>query len=83
MSKDFSPDDLKKAYRKAATKYHPDKVKGSEQDKAAGAEKFKEIGRCCTVCADRLALCYAVLCLKRNNCFVAVMTLQARSKWAK
>lgn len=28
----------------AATKYHPDKVKGSEQDKAAGAEKFKEIG---------------------------------------
>lgn len=44
VSKDFTPDDLKKAYRKAATKYHPDKVKGSDQDKAAGAEKFKEIG---------------------------------------
>lgn len=28
----------------AATKYHPDKVKGGEQEKAAGAEKFKEIG---------------------------------------
>jgi len=27
-----------------AAKYHPDKVKGSEAEKSAGAEKFKEIG---------------------------------------
>ena len=41
VSKDASADDIKKAYRKAAMKYHPDRNPG---DKTA-EEKFKEAGK--------------------------------------
>ena len=34
---------IKRAYRKLALKYHPDKVTGSEQQKAAAARRFAEI----------------------------------------
>ena len=34
---------IKRAYRKLALKYHPDKVTGSEQQKAAAAKRFAEI----------------------------------------
>ena len=40
VSKDATQDQIKKAYRKLAKKYHPDKNKGN----AAAEEKFKEIG---------------------------------------
>jgi len=42
------PDELKKAYRKLAMKYHPDRNKG---DKAA-EEKFKEINEANDVLSD-------------------------------
>ncbi|KAK2077326.1 hypothetical protein QBZ16_004960 [Prototheca wickerhamii] len=41
VAKDAKDDDLKKAYRKLAMKWHPDKNPGDKQ--AAAAEKFKEV----------------------------------------
>jgi curved DNA-binding protein len=48
VSKDASPADIKKAYRKLALKYHPDRNKG---DKAA-EEKFKKISEAYAVLSD-------------------------------
>ncbi len=45
VKKDASADEIKKAYRKLAVKYHPDKEGGSE-------EKFKEIGEAYEVLKD-------------------------------
>ena len=41
VSKTATADEIKKAYRKQAIKYHPDKNPGDKE----AEEKFKEIGR--------------------------------------
>ncbi|MDX5346984.1 MAG: DnaJ domain-containing protein, partial [Hymenobacteraceae bacterium] len=48
VSKSASQDEIKKAYRQMAKKYHPDK---SKNDKAA-EEKFKEISEAYEVLSD-------------------------------
>jgi curved DNA-binding protein len=49
IQKDASEEDIKKAYRKMAMKYHPDHTKG---DKAA-EEKFKKISEAYAVLSDK------------------------------
>ena len=48
VSKDASQDEIKKAYRKLAIKFHPDRNKGSKE----AEEKFKEIAEAYEVLSD-------------------------------
>ena len=48
VSKDASADDIKKAYRKMAMKYHPDRNPGDKE----AEEKFKEVGEAYEVLSD-------------------------------
>ncbi len=48
VSKGSSPDEIKKAYRKLAMKYHPDRTKGDKQ----AEEKFKRISEAYAVLSD-------------------------------
>ena len=48
VSKDATPEDIKKAYRKLAMKYHPDKNPGNK----VAEEKFKEISNAYEVLSD-------------------------------
>ncbi|MBM4294285.1 MAG: J domain-containing protein [Deltaproteobacteria bacterium] len=49
VNRDASPEEIKKAYRKLAMKYHPDKAKG---DKKAAGEKFKQISEAYAVLSN-------------------------------
>jgi curved DNA-binding protein len=42
VNRDVTADELKKAYRKLAQKYHPDKAKGNKQDAEAQFKKISE-----------------------------------------
>lgn len=48
IKKDSSPQDIKKAYRKLAMKYHPDRNKGDKE----AEEKFKKISEAYAVLSD-------------------------------
>lgn len=53
LDKNASDSDIKKAYRKMAAKYHPDKfATKSEQEKKEAEEKFKEINEANSVLSD-------------------------------
>ncbi len=49
VSRDATQDEIKKAYRKLALKYHPDKAKG---DKQQAEEKFKQISEAYAVLSN-------------------------------
>ena len=54
VSKDATEDDIKKAYRKLATKWHPDRwVNASDAEKKTAEEKFKEINEANEVLSDK------------------------------
>eukprot|EP00803_Ostreobium_quekettii_P005384 evm.model.scf_472.3 EVM.evm.TU.scf_472.3 scf_472:26701-32391(+) len=47
-----SQDQIKRAYKKLALTHHPDKVKGSKEDKERAAQKFQEISSAYEVLSD-------------------------------
>ena len=49
VDKSATPDQIKKAYRKLAMKWHPDR---NPEDKATAETKFKEIGEAYSVLSD-------------------------------
>ncbi|KPK80494.1 MAG: hypothetical protein AMJ81_12030 [Phycisphaerae bacterium SM23_33] len=51
VARGASPDEIKRAYRKLALKYHPDSYKG---DKAEGEAKFKELAEAYEVLSDNV-----------------------------
>ncbi len=53
VSKDATKDEIKKAYKKLAMKYHPDKIaNASDSEKKEAEEKFKEINEAASVLGD-------------------------------
>ena len=53
VKKDATQEEIKKAYKKLAIKYHPDKMAGkSEEEKKEAEEKFKEINEANSVLSD-------------------------------
>ena len=53
VAPDASDDEIKKAYRKMAAKYHPDKfATKSDQEKKNAEEKFKEINEAYAILSD-------------------------------
>ena len=53
VSSSASIDDIKKAYKKLAIKYHPDRQGGkSDKEKQEAEEKFKEIGAAYAILSD-------------------------------
>lgn len=52
LAKDATPDQIKKAYRKLALKWHPDKNSGSEEERVLAEKTFKDIGEAYALLSD-------------------------------
>lgn len=52
VAKDADDNTIKKAYRKKAMKYHPDRIQGGDDVKASAEAKFKDVSEAYTVLSD-------------------------------
>mmetsp|Transcript_32618 Transcript_32618/g.29486 ORF Transcript_32618/g.29486 Transcript_32618/m.29486 type:complete len:283 (-) Transcript_32618:321-1169(-) len=52
VEKDVDDVELKKAYRKLALKFHPDKVQGTDKEKEEAEKKFKDISEAYSILSD-------------------------------
>ena len=54
VKRDASDEDIKKAYRKLAVKWHPDRwANGTEEEKKTAEEKFKDINEAYETLSDK------------------------------
>jgi len=53
LEKDATEDQIKKAYRKLALKWHPDKFQGNEKEKEEANNKFKEISEAYSILSNK------------------------------
>lgn len=53
VSRNATEEEIKKAYKKLALKFHPDRVKGDDKAREAASEKFKQIGEAFAVLSDK------------------------------
>lgn len=58
VDKSASSDEIKKAYKKAALKWHPDRNKDNEE---AASKKFKQISEAFEVLSDDVSIEHALL----------------------
>ena len=75
VARDAKQEEIKKAYRKGAVKWHPDKHSSkSEQEKKAAEEKFKLIAEAYDVLSDdEKRAVYGMLQCSEKNSRVSVM----------
>jgi DnaJ-class molecular chaperone len=52
VSQDVTEEELKKAYKKQALRWHPDKNNGSEEEKLHAEKMFKDIGEAFSILSD-------------------------------
>ncbi|GBG30369.1 DnaJ protein-like [Hondaea fermentalgiana] len=52
VKRNASDKDIKKAYREAAKKYHPDRIQGDDKAKAKATQRFAEIGKAYETLSD-------------------------------
>jgi len=52
ISRDATPTEIKKAYKKSALRWHPDKNSGSEAEKAKAEKMFKDINEAYVILSD-------------------------------
>ena len=51
--KKIKHEEIKKAYKKLALKYHPDRIKGDDKAREAASEKFKQVGEAFACLSDK------------------------------
>lgn len=52
ITKEATEDDIKKAYKKSALKWHPDKHCSTEESKAHAEKMFKDVGEAYSILSD-------------------------------
>lgn len=87
VSPEASPEQIRKAYRVAALRWHPDKVPGADFSKNATEDKsFTQLQRAWEVCHNLCAMPESKMTFRSASCLlvsvVSFMPVQSTTLWA-